>query len=182
MSSYQGLAVNPETGLTEPAYFMDDYFGRHRYGVQFETTGKVYPVDGVKVIENKATQELNAFDYAELETKVLDAMCKRIHADNVKAGWWDQAHNPLVVPVKLFMAVSECCEAMEGDRRSLMDDKLTDEKMIGVELADVLIRVFDLCGFLGVDVGTLLAKKAAYNATRADHKPENRAKTGGKKY
>ena len=178
------IAVNPESGLTEPAILRSDYFGEGKAGVQFETTTKIYHFEGVIQIEDEATQStpMPESDYAGLETRVLDAMCKRIHADNVAAGWWDQADNPLVVPVKLFMAVSECCEAMEGDRRTLMDDKLTDEKMIAVELADVLIRVFDLCGFLGVNVGTLLAKKAAFNATREDHKPENRAKKGGKKY
>lgn len=90
--------------------------------------------------------------------------------------------NPLVVPTKIALIISECVEALEGHRRNLMDDKLPAEPMIAVELADVLIRVFDLCGHLGIDVGTVLAKKAAYNATRADHKPENRAKVGGKKY
>jgi len=178
MSSYNGLAINPETGLTEPARFIDDYYGKHKYGVQFETTAKTFPIDGVKVVEQPEPE----VDYAALETRVLDAMCERINTDNVAAGWWDQMDNPLVVPTKIALIISECVEALEGHRRGLMDDKLTDETMIGVELADVLIRVFDLCGFLNINVGTLLAKKAAYNATRADHKPENRQKAGGKKY
>ena len=118
----------------------------------------------------------------EIQAAVLDFMCEEIHRKNVEAGWWDTADNPLVVPTKLALVISECVEAMEGYRRGLMDDKLTDETMIAVELADVLIRVFDLCGFLGIDVGTILAKKAAFNAVRADHKPENRAKQGGKKF
>jgi len=118
----------------------------------------------------------------ELQAYVLDFMCGDIYNKNLAAGWWDQADNPLVVPTKLMLIVSEIAEAMEGHRKSLKDDKLPDEDMLGVELADVLIRVFDLCGFLGIDVGTLLLKKAAFNANRADHKPENRAATNGKKY
>lgn len=54
--------------------------------------------------------------------------------------------------------------------------------MLEMELVDVLVRVFDLAGFLGIDLGTVIAEKAAYNKARADHKPENRAKKGGKKY
>jgi NTP pyrophosphatase (non-canonical NTP hydrolase) len=182
MASYNVLTINPKTGLTEPSKFLPHHYGLNKFGIQFETDGEIYPSDGVMVVDTSSTPEANEFDYAELETKVLDAMCKRIHTNNINAGWWDSAENSLVVPTKIALIISECVEAMEGHRRGLMDDKLTDEKMIGVELADVLIRVFDLCGFLGVDVGTLLAKKAAYNATRADHKPENRAKVGGKKY
>ena len=182
MSSYNGLAVNPETGLTEPAEFRDDYYGPHRYGVYFETTAKTFPIDGVKVIEQSTPMPDTEVDYEDIESDVLDAMCERIYEGNVAAGWWDQAANPLVVPTKIAMIISECVEAMEGYRRGLLDDKLKDEAMVGVELADVLIRVFDLCGYLDVKVGTLLAKKAAYNATRADHKPENRAVKGGKKF
>jgi NTP pyrophosphatase (non-canonical NTP hydrolase) len=194
MSRYNGLAINPETGLTEPARFIDDYYGKHKYGVQFETTAKTFPIDGVKVVEQPSPtpgvatlpksdwQELADDSLADLEAAVLDAMCLRIHEGNVEAGWWDQMNNPLVIPTKIALIISECVEALEGHRRGLMDDKLTDETMTGVELADVLIRVFDLCGFMNIKVGTLLAKKAAYNATRADHKPENRQKVGGKKY
>jgi NTP pyrophosphatase (non-canonical NTP hydrolase) len=187
MAAFPEVAINPETGLTEPARFMRGHYGPKSHGVQFETTEKIFPMDGVKLVEDKATQSTPmpttiVEDYTAYETQVLDAMCQRIHEHNVEAGWWDQMENSLVVPTKLALIMSEVVEALEGHRRGLMDDKLTDETMTGVELADVLIRVFDLCGFMNIKVGTLLAKKAAYNATRADHKPENRAKTGGKKY
>jgi NTP pyrophosphatase (non-canonical NTP hydrolase) len=113
---------------------------------------------------------------------VINQMCEKTHKSNVKAGWWDQAENPLVVPTKIALIVSECVEALEGHRRGLKDDKLTQYDMIAVELADVLIRVFDLAGFLKIPLGTIIADKEAYNALRADHKPENRAAKGGKRY
>lgn len=34
------------------------------------------------------------------------------------------------------------------------------------ELADVVIRVMDLCGYLGIDLGAVIELKMAYNATR----------------
>jgi len=46
MSNYRGLAVNPETMIEQEADFLDDYFGRHRYGVRFGE--KVYPLDEVR--------------------------------------------------------------------------------------------------------------------------------------
>lgn len=41
MSSYMAPTFHPETGKIERAYWMDDYFGPHRYGVKFPD-GKVF--------------------------------------------------------------------------------------------------------------------------------------------
>jgi NTP pyrophosphatase (non-canonical NTP hydrolase) len=71
---------------------------------------------------------------------------------------------------------------MEGDRKDLMDDKLPHRKMREVELADAVIRIFDLAGAYGMDLGEAIAEKMAYNQSRADHKIENRVQSGGKSY
>jgi NTP pyrophosphatase (non-canonical NTP hydrolase) len=113
---------------------------------------------------------------------VLNDLCVSIHAKQKTTGWWDAADNNLVVPTKLALIHSEVSEALHGHRQNLKDDKLTHRSMLAVELADVFIRVADLAGFLGIPLGTIVAEKEAYNAQRADHKPENRAKKGGKLY
>jgi hypothetical protein len=41
MSSYKKLTKNPKTGEFEEAFWMDDYFGEHKYGVKFPD-GEVY--------------------------------------------------------------------------------------------------------------------------------------------
>lgn len=71
---------------------------------------------------------------------------------------------------------------MEGYRKDLPDDKLPHRPMLEVELADAVIRIADLCGFLGLDLAGAIIEKIAYNANRADHKPETRAAGGGKKF
>ena len=71
---------------------------------------------------------------------------------------------------------------MEGDRKNLMDDHLPHRKMIEVELADAVIRIGDLAGKLGLDLGGAIDEKLVYNRNRADHKKENRLQEGGKKY
>jgi NTP pyrophosphatase (non-canonical NTP hydrolase) len=115
-------------------------------------------------------------------------LTKICHGHAKAAGWWDSKdfatskENPLHFSNKLMLIVSEIAEAMEGDRKSLMDDKLPHRPMREVELADAVIRIFDLAGGYGLDVAGAIADKLDYNATRADHKPENRAAVGGKAY
>jgi NTP pyrophosphatase (non-canonical NTP hydrolase) len=114
--------------------------------------------------------------------EVLDKLCVETHESNRKAGWWDQEFNPLVVPTKLALIVSECAEALHGHRQNLKDDKLPQYDMIAVELADVLIRTLDLAGFLGIPLGTIMEEKNKFNSQRKDHQTTSRAALNGKKY
>ncbi|MNS71775.1 hypothetical protein D3C72_1051560 [compost metagenome] len=119
-------------------------------------------------------------------TQVLVDVC---HGASMKAGWWinpktgvDARGNPMCFAQKLCLIHSEISEAMEGDRKSLKDDKLPHRDMREVELADALIRICDLAGAYGMDLGGAVAEKLAFNAVRPDHKAEIRAAAGGKAY
>ena len=117
------------------------------------------------------------------------------HEAALESGWWHEhsAGMPAkaligstgfkyVVGSRLMLVVSEVAEAMEGHRKGLQDDKLPHRQMVEVELADAAIRIFDLAGALGLDIGAAIQEKLAYNAQRADHKVENRLADGGKAY
>lgn len=80
------------------------------------------------------------------------------------------------------MIHSEVSEALEGRRKGLMDDHLPTRPMPEVELADAFIRILDLCGSRGYDIGGAVVEKFMYNKNRADHKAENCTKDGGKKF
>lgn len=106
------------------------------------------------------------------------------HEANQK--WWQdpKTQEPIVRnrAELLMLIVSEIAEAMEGERKDLMDDKLPHRKMAEVELADALIRIFDYAGGFGYDLGGALVEKMKFNATRRDHTHEARLESGGKKF
>ena len=117
---------------------------------------------------------------------VLQSAC---HTASMTAGWWinpqtgaDTRDNPMCFSQKLMLTVSELAEAMEGDRKSLMDDKLPHRPMREVELADAVIRIFDLAGAYCMDLGGAIAEKLAFNQSRPDHKLAARMADGGKAY
>lgn len=114
----------------------------------------------------------------------LNGLAEICHKANAK--WWIDLHTGQIkernVGELLMLTVSELAEAMEGHRKNLQDDKLPHRKMFEVELADTLIRIFDMAGGLGLDLGGAFVEKMLYNAERADHKKEARLAEGGKKY
>lgn len=115
-------------------------------------------------------------------------LAEKCHQASYNAGWWHEEDgteiktNKYAVAVKLLLGISEMVEAMEGDRKGLMDDKLPHRSMLEVELADAVIRIADLSGAYGLDVGGAIEEKMSFNVTRPDHQVVNRRAPGGKKY
>lgn len=128
----------------------------------------------------------------------LQRLC---HQASVEAGWWSTrdgldmvgiirhpagAFEAMVaqalVSQKLCLVHSEVSEALEGFRRSKADEHLPHRSSVEVELADAVIRIADLAGALGLDLGGAIREKMAFNAQRADHKREAREAAGGKAF
>lgn len=110
------------------------------------------------------------------------------------AGWWTVPNTrqdvrgwpdhmlAMWIGTKLALIHTEVSEALEGLRKDQMDDKLPHRKMFEVELADAVIRIFDLAGGLNLDMAGAIVDKMEYNAGRQDHKMADRQKDGGKKF
>lgn len=114
----------------------------------------------------------------------LNDLAKQVHEANIK--WW---HDPITGnPIKrnkgelIALIHSELSEALEGERKDLMDDKLPHRKMAEVEMVDALIRILDYCYGFGYDVQGAFDEKMAFNAKREDHTHEARRIANGKKF
>jgi len=121
----------------------------------------------------------------ELAKFALNTLASAVYDNNVKAGWFTNAQtrrreNPDPLR-KLMLIVTEVSEAAEGVRKDCPDTHLPHRKMEEVELADVLVRLFEYAGWRGLDIGGAFVEKVHYNADRADHKLDARAAPGGKK-
>ena len=117
--------------------------------------------------------------------QTLNQLVELVHQRNVEAGWWTniETGEPLNRNRAEMIALmhSELSEALEAERKNLMDDKLPHRPGAEVELADTVIRILDYCGGFNYDLGGALLEKLEFNRHREDHKIENRLKDGGKK-
>lgn len=82
-------------------------------------------------------------------------------------GWWDDERT---VPELMALMHSEISEALEEYRNGheVTEIYLEDGKPEGVpiELADVLIRIFDMCGRHGIPIAEAVRIKMKYNQGR----------------
>lgn len=97
-------------------------------------------------------------------TKIND-LCKEAYETAVSKGWHDEERE---TGTMLALIHSEVSEALEADRKG-------DSENFAEELADVCIRVFDLCGLMDIDLEQAILTKMAKNKNRAH-------KHGGKAY
>ncbi len=99
----------------------------------------------------------------------INELIEQAHATAEEKGWHERKRT---FGELIALCHSELSEALEEYRKGCLPDQRGYEagssKPIGVpiELADVLIRIFDLCGAYGIDLEEALEIKMEYNKTR----------------
>lgn len=103
----------------------------------------------------------------------IDELIKEAHAMAKGKGWWDEPRSPLEIHALIHSEVSEATECVRAGEPPIHHRVCKDSGMkLGkpegevVELADVIIRIADWCGYNGWDLESAIKEKLAYNATR----------------
>lgn len=95
----------------------------------------------------------------------IKQLCEQAYETAKSKGWHDE---PRETGTLLALIHSEVSEALEADRKG-------DQDNFAEELADICIRVFDLCGSKGIDLEKAIHEKMERNKGRS-------YKHGGKAY
>ncbi len=90
------------------------------------------------------------------EPKQISRWIFEIHEYAREKGWWD---NDRQIPELLCLLHSEISEALEAYRKS-------DDDNFREELADLAIRLLDICGAMTIDLEAEIDKKHKINLQR----------------
>ena len=100
----------------------------------------------------------------------INALVQLSYETALAKGWWDEQRG---IPELLALIHSEVSEALTEYRMSGMEalnkkEYLPSGKPSGftVELADIVIRIADLCGRYNLDLDAALTDKLDYNKIR----------------
>ena len=95
----------------------------------------------------------------------LAELQREIHQTAREKGWWDEERE---FGTLMALVHSEVSEALEAHREGLLGGQEPGGKPVGVasELADIAIRVMDVCEAYGIDLEAQIKDKMAYNKTR----------------
>ena len=96
----------------------------------------------------------------------FNKVAERAHRCARSHGFWsDGVLRPFAEQIALMH--SELSEALEADRKALVDDHLPNYSGVEAELADCVIRIMDTSHALSMDVAGAIEAKIAYNEGRA---------------
>lgn len=126
MSTYKALTKNPRTGNYEEATWIDDYFGNHHYGVQFEGEDMVYDVDKTDLPTKERpntgrTRKVIQTGVLQQEVKITCYICEAQYSSFAGADKWSIVDNYVVKP--LCSACSQDIKEYVEFRKSLVSRK-----------------------------------------------------------
>lgn len=100
---------------------------------------------------------------------MLNDLAELAHAQAVASGFYADARpTQEAILARIALIHSELSEAVEALRDGYVETYHVGDKPEGfpVEIADAVIRIGDLCGWLGIDLDAAVEAKMEFNRTR----------------
>ena len=124
--------------------------------------------NGKRAIARRARTKATATKKGAQTMTGINEVARQIHENAVDHGWWDEERG---FPEVLALIHSEVSEALEEYRNGRLPTEVYTgnngkPEGIPIELADVIIRVLDYCGYAGIDIDAAISQKHEYNKTR----------------
>ncbi|MFW5436336.1 hypothetical protein [Paenibacillus apiarius] len=105
----------------------------------------------------------------KLRNRDIKRLVHEVHQNAIDKGWYEEPRN---FGELVALMHSELSEALEDYRngRGFNDIYYEGDKPCGIpiELADTVIRIFDTCGHLGIDLDEAIGLKMVYNQSRPE--------------
>lgn len=96
----------------------------------------------------------------------LQELQRKVHETAVEKGWWQESRDFGMVIALMHSELSEALEAWRDNKPAWYRDKDRKPEGWGIELADCVIRILDMCEANELDMSELLHIKIEYNKTR----------------
>ncbi len=110
-----------------------------------------------------------------IQMTAIDDLARECYNNSAAHGFHGAGQDS--IPTKLLLIHTEVTEACEADRaHNPPSERVVGICSLGEELADIVIRVFDLAQQEGISISTALDAKMHYNESRDINRH------GGKKY
>ena len=126
--------------------------------------------NSIREADSKLMKARNLLDeeFDSMKTRPrINEFSDEVHQNAVKHGWWMMAPS---FPEVIALCHSELSEALEeyrkdgGVRMVYYEDGVPHG--IAFELADVILRILDYCGHMGIDIEKCLEEKNNFNRNR----------------
>lgn len=102
-------------------------------------------------------------------TGFINAWSAAMHDLAREKGWWDEPRSLSDILLNIQSEIIEAWEEVRSNLRALDEVYLAEDgkpEGFPIELADAVIRIFDLCGAIGIDLHGAIRAKHEYNKTR----------------
>ena len=138
---------------------------------QFLKQYKMLPENATEQDESSFLNDVSSY-FSKYLSEGLDSSSDICHTIAHSKGFTEASKG---FAADVMLIVTELSEAVEADRRGTAPDEHVPQfSNRDIEIADTFIRLFDLCGRYGINIGDAIAAKMSYNITRP--------KLHGKKY